>query len=71
MTVRFSALRTGPAVLPRNIISVSGTHFCYRLTKPQLNYLIEIRTRYLPACSIVPQSLLSCRTRIMISVVLE
>jgi hypothetical protein len=43
----------------------SGTHFCYRLSKPQVlvrpeglgnskNHLIGYRTRDLPVCSIVP-----------------
>jgi hypothetical protein len=37
MAVRLSALSTGRTLLPRNIIicSISGTHFCYRLSKPQ------------------------------------
>jgi hypothetical protein len=44
---------------------VSGTHFYYRLSKPQglvrpeglgkfKNHLIEYRTRDLPVCSVVP-----------------
>jgi hypothetical protein len=72
MTVRLSASRTGSALLPQNIffIPVTGTHFCWRLTKPQglerpeglgkliqFNYLITTRTRGLLACSIVPQPL--------------
>jgi hypothetical protein len=35
MVVRLSALRTGRALLTRNIMSDSGTHFCYRLSKRQ------------------------------------
>jgi hypothetical protein len=36
MAVRLSVLRTGRALLPRNIICfASGTHFSYRLSKPQ------------------------------------
>jgi hypothetical protein len=31
MAVRLSALRTGRALLPQKY---SGTHFCYRLSKP-------------------------------------
>jgi hypothetical protein len=54
-----------PPFTPRKI---PGTHFCYRLRRPQghsaagrirstekSNNLIAIRTRDLPACSIVPQ----------------
>jgi hypothetical protein len=65
MVVRLSTLRTGRPLTPSNI---SGTHFCYRLVNPRVimrleelgklkkcNYLIEIRTRYLPVCSIEPQ----------------
>jgi hypothetical protein len=52
------------------IISIYGTQFCYRLSKPQglvrqdgldklitLNCLILSRTRALPACGIAPQPL--------------
>jgi hypothetical protein len=36
MAVGLSALRTGRTLLPRKIyFSVSGTHFCYRLSEPQ------------------------------------
>jgi hypothetical protein len=54
----------GPPFTPRNI---PGTHFCYKLSRPkglvrleglgQLKkiHLIGIRSRDLPACSIVPQ----------------
>jgi hypothetical protein len=36
MAVRSSAPRTGRALLPKNIIFyVSGTHFCWRLSKCQ------------------------------------
>jgi hypothetical protein len=68
MAIRLSALRTGRALLPRNI-SASGTHLCQRLSKPQglvrpeglgnlkkKIHLIRSRTRDLPACSIVPQT---------------
>jgi hypothetical protein len=50
----------------------SGTYFCSRLSKPQSHSaaerirvaeksddLIRIRTRYLPACSLVPQQTMS------------
>jgi hypothetical protein len=61
-----SALRAGrPPFTPRKI---PGTHFYQRLSRPQghsaagritsiekSNYLIGKRTRYFPACSIVPQ----------------
>jgi hypothetical protein len=34
--IKLSALSTGRALHPRNIIfSVSSTHFCYKFTKPQ------------------------------------
>jgi hypothetical protein len=65
MAVRLSTLRPGRPLLPAKI---SGTHFCYRLSRPQdhsaagriwwiekSNDLIGTRTRYLPVCSIVPQ----------------
>jgi hypothetical protein len=68
MAVRLSALHTGHAVLPRNIFSASGTHFCQRMSKPQglvrpeglaklkkFVHLIGSRTRDLPAYSLVPQ----------------
>jgi hypothetical protein len=61
MVGRLSALSAGRALLPRNIFSVYGTHFCYRLTKSpglvrferlgklkKLNDLIGSRTRDLP-----------------------
>jgi hypothetical protein len=64
MAVR-SALRAGLPLPPRNL---PGTHFCQRPSRPQghskagrvrliekSNDLIGIRTRYLPACSIVLQ----------------
>jgi hypothetical protein len=35
MEVRLSALRAGRILLPRNIFSLYGTHFCQRLSKPQ------------------------------------
>jgi hypothetical protein len=66
MVARLSALRTGRTLLPRNIIIfVSGTHFCYRLSKPQglerperlgkfKKSLIGSRTLDLATCSIVP-----------------
>jgi hypothetical protein len=54
-----------PPFIPTKI---PGTHFCYRLSRThgqsaagrirsikKSNYLIENRTSYLPACSIVPQ----------------
>jgi hypothetical protein len=64
--MRLSVLRAGRSPFtPREI---PGTHFCYRLSRPQghssagrirpirkSNDLIGNRTRYLPACSIVPQ----------------
>jgi hypothetical protein len=65
MAVRLSALHAGRPLPPKNI---PGTHFCYRLSRPQGHstagrirsiekkiHLIETRTRDLPACSIVPQ----------------
>jgi hypothetical protein len=64
MVVRLSALRAGHALPPRNL---PGTHFCWRLSRPQGHsaagriryiekiHLIGTRTRDLPACSIVPQ----------------
>jgi hypothetical protein len=65
MAVRLSDLRAGRAFPPRNL---PGTHFCYRLSRPQghsaagrirsiekPNDLIGIRSCDLPACSIVPQ----------------
>jgi hypothetical protein len=63
--VRLSALRAGRPLPARKI---PGTHFCYRLSRPQAhsaagsvrsiekpNDLIVIRTRDLQACSLVPQ----------------
>jgi hypothetical protein len=36
MAVRLSALRTGRCFTPqKHYLYVSGTHFCYRLSKPQ------------------------------------
>jgi hypothetical protein len=65
MAVRLSALRAGRTFTPRKI---PGTHFCYRLSRPQghsaagrtrslekSSGLIGIWTRDLPACSIAPQ----------------
>jgi hypothetical protein len=66
MAVSLSALRAGRTFARRKI---PGTHFCYRLSRPQgYNALLEglsqlkksndfivNRTRDLPACSIVPQ----------------
>jgi hypothetical protein len=68
MEVRLSALRTGRALLTqKHYFSAFGTHFCYRLIKPQglvwpeglgklkkLIHFIGCRTSDLPACSIVP-----------------
>jgi hypothetical protein len=40
--VSLSALRTGHALLSRNIcISDSGIHFCYRLSEPQAGKVID------------------------------
>jgi hypothetical protein len=63
--VRLSVLCGGCVLFPRNIFTVSGTHFC----KPQslvwqeqlgmvkkIKDLIRSQTRNLPACSTVPQS---------------
>jgi hypothetical protein len=64
MAVRLSTLRAGRALPPSNL---PGTHFCYRLSRPQGHsaagrirliekiHLIGIRTRDLPACGILPQ----------------
>jgi hypothetical protein len=65
MAVRFAALRAGRPLLPREI---PGTHFCWRLSRPQghsaaerirpiekSNYIIWNRTRDLVACNIVSQ----------------
>jgi hypothetical protein len=65
MAVRLSALRAGRALPPRNL---PGTHFCYRLSRPQGRSaagrnrsiekkipLIGTQTRDPPVCSIVPQ----------------
>jgi hypothetical protein len=62
MVVRLSALRTGRPLPPRKI---PGTHFCYRLSRPQghsaagridtVNWKIHFigtRTRDIPACSL-------------------
>jgi hypothetical protein len=76
MAVRLSALRTGRALLPRNIISLLLILICERLSKPQgvvrlqgsgklkkCIHLIGTRTRDLPARSVEPQPMLldSCR----------
>ena len=63
--VKLSALSTDRLYPPGNI---PGTHFCYRLSRPQghsaegsimsmnnSNYTVDNRTRNLPACSAVPQ----------------
>jgi hypothetical protein len=65
MAVRLSALHIGCPLHPRNI---PGTHFSYRLSRPQghnaagrirsiekSNDIISNRTLHLPACNIVPQ----------------
>jgi hypothetical protein len=65
MAVRLSALRADRPLPPRKIL---GTHFCHRLSRPQghsavgrirssekSSDLIGIRSRDLPACSIVPE----------------
>jgi hypothetical protein len=66
MAVRSSALRAGRPLLPRNI---PGSHFCYRLSRPQghsaagkvrliekkFNDIIGNGTRDLPACSKVSE----------------
>jgi hypothetical protein len=64
MAVSLSALRAGRASPPRNL---PGTHFCWRLSRPQGHsaagrirsiekiHLIGTRTRDLLVCSIVPQ----------------
>jgi hypothetical protein len=70
MAGRLSALRTGLALLPRNIFSASDTRFCWTLSKPQglvrleglrklkeFIRLVRSRTRGLPAYSIAPQPL--------------
>jgi hypothetical protein len=67
MTVRLSALRAGHPLPSRKI---PATHFCYRLSRPEghnaarkirliekFSDLIGNRTRDLPVCSIVPQSI--------------
>jgi hypothetical protein len=41
MAERLSALRTGRDLLPKNNLSVSGTHFCYRLSKLQAVVRLE------------------------------
>jgi hypothetical protein len=67
MAVRLRSSRTGRALFLKNTFSsVSGTDFCWRLSKPQdlvqpevlgklieLNYLVGSRNCDLPACSIV------------------
>jgi hypothetical protein len=72
MAVRLSALRAGRALHPRNL---PGTHFCYRLSRPQGHsatgrirsiekiHLIGTRTRDLPVCSIVPQPTPNIKTK--------
>jgi hypothetical protein len=65
MAVRLSALLPGPALPPERS---SGTHLYQELSKPQgivqleglgksrkIKYLIGLRYRDLPACSIAPQ----------------
>jgi hypothetical protein len=65
MAVRFSALRAGRLLPPKKI---PGTHFCWRLDRPQVHsaagrirpiekkiHIIGTRTRDVPASSIVPQ----------------
>jgi hypothetical protein len=68
MAVRLSALRTGRCFTPqKHYFYASGTHLCYRLSKPQglgrpeglgklinIIYLIRSRTRDLPVCNIPP-----------------
>jgi hypothetical protein len=71
MAVKLSALRAGRPLPPRKI---PGTRFCQRLSRPQghsaagmirsiekSNGLIGIRSRDLPACSIVPQPATLCK----------
>jgi hypothetical protein len=69
MAVRLWASRVGRLYSLETFFSASGTHFCYRLGKPQglvrpeelgkmkkkIYDLIGNRTRNLPACSIAPQ----------------
>jgi hypothetical protein len=66
MALWLSAFRGGRPLLPKTI---SGTHFCHRLSQPQghsaagrirqieekPSELIEIRNRNLTACSVVSQ----------------
>jgi hypothetical protein len=68
MAVRLSALRTGHCFTPqKHYFYASGTHFCWKLSKPQglvrpegfgklikIIHLIESRTRDLPVCNIAP-----------------
>jgi hypothetical protein len=68
MAVNLSALRTGHCSTPqKHYFYVSGTHFCYRLSKPQglarperlgkllkTIHLIGSRTRDLQVCNIAP-----------------
>jgi hypothetical protein len=68
MAVSLSALRTGRCFTPqKHYFNASGTHFCYRLSKPQglvrpeelgkfikIIHLIGPRTRDLPVCNIAP-----------------
>jgi hypothetical protein len=67
MVVMLAASCTGHALLPRNIFSASGTHFCWRMHKPQglvqLEGLGKVKkcndigsqTHDLPTFSIMPQ----------------
>jgi hypothetical protein len=74
LLVSLSALSAGQAVLPRHILSPSGTDFCQRPSESyrqvrlkgldkvgkKVHYLIGSRTRHLPASNIVPQPLRYC-----------
>ena len=79
--VRLSALRTGRLYPPGNI---PGTHFCYRLSRPQshsaarkimsmknCNDTIGNRARDLPARSAVPQPTALRRAPILSNVILS
>jgi hypothetical protein len=62
MAVRFAALRTGRALLPRSIIFlllVAGR--IKQIEKKKVIHLIGSRNRDLPARSIVPQPVLNRR----------
>jgi hypothetical protein len=68
MAVRLSVLRAGRCFTPlKHYFYASGTHFCYRLSKPQglvrleglgklikIIHLIGSRTCDLPVCNIAP-----------------